>query len=70
MKQEEDSPFHFTKENEKVKWYGRTDGNTYYRYYHIYRKGQLAQEIKELEPRLKIEGIEYDKGNWFIILKK
>ena len=49
MEQEEDSPFHFTKENEKVKWYCRTDGNTYYRYYHIYKKGQLAKEIKELE---------------------
>tara|TARA_B110000908_G_C10258381_1_gene457262 strand:+ start:2585 stop:3202 length:618 start_codon:yes stop_codon:yes gene_type:complete len=70
MEQEEGSPFHFTKEDEMVKWKCRTDGNTYYRYYHIYRKEQLAKEIKELEPHFNIEIVDYDKGNWFIILKK
>jgi len=70
MEQEEDSSFHFTKEDEMVKWKCRTDGNTYYRYYHIYRKEQLAKEIKELEPQFNIERVDYDKGNWFIILKK
>ena len=70
MEQEDESPFNFTNENEMVSWKCRTDGNTYYRYYHIYKKGQLREEIKKLEPRFIVTREEYDKGNWYIYLRK
>ena len=70
MEQEDESPFNFTKENEMVSWKCRTDGNTYYRYYHIYKKDQLREEVIKLEPRFCITREEYDKGNWYIYLKK
>jgi ubiquinone/menaquinone biosynthesis C-methylase UbiE len=68
MEQEEDSNFSFNSTDEMVPWKSKDDGNTYLRYYHIYRKGELEAEIKKLCPEFTNEGIEYEWGNWSIIL--
>jgi tRNA (uracil-5-)-methyltransferase TRM9 len=68
MEQEPDSNFSFNLSDEMVPWKSKDDGNTYLRYYHIYRKGELEAEIKKLCPEFTNEGIEYELGNWSIIL--
>lgn len=69
MEQEEDSNFNFSSTNEMVPWKSKEDGNTYLRYYHIYRKGELESEIRKLwEGDLTIEKVEYELGNWSLIL--
>lgn len=67
--QEIDSKRHFNSSDEIVPWISK-DGNTYYRYYHIYQKYDLEKEIQLLCPLFNIEQIQYDKGNWCIMLKK
>jgi SAM-dependent methyltransferase len=52
--------------DEKVIW--KSGEKQYERYYHIYEKNDLENEIKYLDPRFKIEDIGWEKGNWYIIL--
>jgi len=70
MEQQEDSTFHFTKTDELVPWKSKDDGNTYLRYYHIYRKGDLEDEIIRLCPEFIIKNIGWELGNWYGILSK
>jgi len=70
MEQPADGNFHFTKSDELVPWLSRIDGNTYLRYYHIYRKSELAEEIIRLCPAFKIVGLDWELGNWWCILEK
>ena len=70
MEQPTDSNFNFTKTNEMVPWLSKDDGNTYLRYYHIYRKGELEEEIIRLCPEFKHVKIGWEIGNWYIVLKK
>ena len=70
MEQPDDSNFHFTKTDELVKWRSNDNNKTYYRYYHIYSKGQLAEEIKRLNLLFSIEYEYLEKGNWIICLNK
>jgi len=70
MEQPEDSKFHFTKSDELVSWYSVESKITYNRYYHIYSKGKLVEEIKRLKPEFSIEYEYLEKGNWVISLKK
>ena len=70
MEQPEDSTFHFTKSDELVKWYSKENDKTFYRYYHIYKNGQLEEEINRLKPEFNIEYIYLEKGNWVICLGK
>lgn len=58
----------FTKSDEIVSY--KIKNETHYRYYHIYKKGELESEISLLCPEFSIESIFYDLGNWFIILSK
>ena len=67
--QEIDSKRQFNSSDEIVPWISK-DGNTYYRYYHIYQKDELEYEINLLCPMFTVEEISYDKGNWNIILRK
>jgi ubiquinone/menaquinone biosynthesis C-methylase UbiE len=67
--QEIDSKRQFNSSDEIVPWISK-DGNTYYRYYHIYQKDELEYEINLLCPMFTVEEISYDKGNWNIILTK
>ena len=70
MEQPEDSKFNFTKSEELVKWYSLDNNKTFYRYYHIYSKGILVEEIKRLKPEFNIEYEYLEKGNWVVCLKK
>ena len=69
MEQGEDSKFHFTKRDEQVSWKSK-DGNIYLRYYHIYNKGDIEEEITRLQPNFKINNVGWEVGNWWIILEK
>lgn len=60
----------FKEKSNMVKWTSIKTGDIYYRYYNIYRKNQLEKEINELEPRFLIINSGYQKGNYYIILKK
>jgi ubiquinone/menaquinone biosynthesis C-methylase UbiE len=70
MEQEEDSNFSFHSTDEMVPWKSKDDGNTYLRYYHIYKKTELENEILKLCPEFKSEGVEYELGNWSIKIEK
>lgn len=70
MEQEEHSRFNFKSTDELVPWTYKYDGNTYLRYYHIYKKGDLEKEITKLAPEFTIESIDYELGNWIIVLVK
>ena len=70
MEQPDDSNFHFTKSEELVKWNYVDKNKIFYRYYHIYSKGELGLEIKRLKPEFIIEYEYWEKGNWIICLRK
>jgi SAM-dependent methyltransferase len=55
--------------DEMVLWKSKS-GVEYNRYYHIYGKNDLAEEVKTYEPRFTIEKIGWERGNWFVIVKK
>lgn len=69
MEQFEGSTFNFTKRDEMVSWKSK-EGEIYYRYYHIYNKGDIEEEINRLEPRFKINEVGWEVGNWWVILEK
>ena len=69
MEQFEGSTFNFTKRDELVSWKSKED-EVYYRYYHIYNKGDIEEEITRLEPRFKIKEVGWEVGNWWVILEK
>jgi len=69
MEQGDRSKFKFTKTDEIVLW--KSPNNiTYNRYYHIYRKGELKEEINRLEPRFDVIDEYWEKGNWVITIQK
>lgn len=70
MEQPEDSTFHFTKSDELVTWKSKKGEQVYYRYYHIYSKGELENEIKKFNPNFNIKNVGWQKGNWFVELEK
>jgi SAM-dependent methyltransferase len=69
MEQPASSKFNFVKRDELVPWFSRDDGNTYLRYYHIYRKGDLEEEIGRLCPLFRIVKSGWELGNWYCILE-
>lgn len=69
MEQEPDSLYTFYNKDEMVPWKSK-DGNVYYRYYHIYSRGELEEEITRLAPQFKILLSEYEKGNHINKLNK
>jgi len=70
MEQPEDSTFHFTKADELVPWNSKDDGNVYLRYYHIYNKGDLYEEITRLCGEFTWLSGDWELGNWYCILQK
>jgi ubiquinone/menaquinone biosynthesis C-methylase UbiE len=68
MEQELGSKRKFVSSDEMVSW--ELNGSTYYRYYHIYRRGELEKEIRELCSEFKIESVSYELGNWSVVLRK
>lgn len=43
---------------------------SYKRYYHVYRKGDLENEIMMLCPEFHVVSVEWEKGNWIALLRK
>jgi tRNA (uracil-5-)-methyltransferase TRM9 len=60
----------FKNNNNLVKWKSIKTSEVYYRYYNIYSKNQLINEIIKLKPEFKINKYDYEKGNYYIILEK
>lgn len=60
----------FKRKSNLVKWTSIETGNIYYRYYNIYAKGDLEEEITRLKPEFKIIENGYEKGNYFVKLQK
>ena len=69
MEQGNKSKFKFTKRDEMVSWKAR-NGDEYMRYYHIYSKNDLVDEINNLEPRFKIIEEGWQAGNWYVVIQK
>jgi SAM-dependent methyltransferase len=60
----------FKNKNNLVKWTSVKTNQIYYRYYNIYSKNELMEEIIRLKPEFKINKYGYEKGNYYIILEK
>ena len=69
MEQGDRSKFHFTKTDEFVEWRSHT-GKVYNRYYHIYREGDLKEEVLRLKPEFIVGDIGWQKGNYYTVLTK
>lgn len=69
IEQHEGSTFHFTQADSLVPWTTK-DGTTYHRYYHIYKSGELEDEISRLCPKFRIAERGWELGNWHVILEK
>ena len=70
MEQDKESTFRFHNSDEMVPWKSRDDGIIYLRYYHIYRNQELVEEINRLCPLFKILEVEWELGNWVVVLEK
>ena len=74
LEQPEKSIRKFTQQDNLVPFQSRESG-IYHRFYHIYKSGELEQEVIEATQELtdlngKIINSYYDNGNWCIILEK
>jgi len=56
----------FKRKSNLVKWTSIKTGEVYYRYYNIYSKGDIEEEIMRLKPEFKIIESGYEKGNYYI----
>jgi ubiquinone/menaquinone biosynthesis C-methylase UbiE len=70
FEQEESSKRKFKTKDEMVSWFSREDGNTYYRYYHLYSKNELAEEFQKTKNNFEVLKSLYEMGNWGIIVEK
>jgi len=69
MEQPETSKFTFSNSDELVPWLNEND-DVLLRYYHIYREGELIEEITRLNGKFKIVDSSWELGNWWVILQK
>jgi ubiquinone/menaquinone biosynthesis C-methylase UbiE len=73
MEQPLNSKRKFMKRDELVPWKNIEGDGQYtilYRYYRIYPKGELEDEIKKYVPKFNIDSIIYEAGNWINIISK
>jgi SAM-dependent methyltransferase len=70
MEQPADGNFKFDKRDTMVPWLSKDDGNTYMRYYHIYRVTDLELEVQRLCPQFAVVVCGWELGNWYIVLQK
>ena len=45
------------------------DAVVYKRYYHLFKKGELEEIIRDNVPEAVVEQVEYDKDNWLLIAR-
>ena len=60
----------FKEKSNLVKWTSIKTGEIFYRYYNIYSDGDLEDEIKRLNPKIKIIDSGYEKGNYYVKIIK
>ena len=70
FEQPDDARRKFNTQDELVSWVSKDDGNTYYRYYHLYCKNELLKEFQDTNYNFEIIKDFYEMGNWGIICKK
>jgi tRNA (uracil-5-)-methyltransferase TRM9 len=70
FEQEESSKRKFKSKDEMVSWFSREDGNTYYRYYHLYSKDELEEEFSKTDNKFDTNRSFYEMGNWGLIIEK
>jgi SAM-dependent methyltransferase len=68
QEQFENKKRHFTEQDNLVSWQSKK-GETYYRYYHVFKKEELESLISSLDG-IRIEESFYDFGNWGVIMTK
>lgn len=68
MEQDSKTRRKFNTSNEMVSW--KLNSETHFRYYHIYKEGDLQAEMKSFCPLFHIDSVFYDCGNWYVILSK
>ena len=69
FEQPEDSKRHFQSQDEMVS-FKKVNGEVHYRYYHLYKKDELEEEIKLSCIPYKIMESGYERGNWYVIITK
>lgn len=68
LEQPENSRRKFNRQDEMVPY--KVKGNTYYRFYHLYRFGDLEKELESTDYKYEIIESSYELGNHYIHLKK
>lgn len=60
----------FNTQDEMVQ-YKTIDGNIAYRYYHLYKKGELEEELNSITLyKFRIIKSDYERGNWYVIIER
>lgn len=62
-----ESKRHFKSQDEMVP-YKKINGKVHYRYYHLYKKGEIEEEIKLTGIRFKNIESNYERGIWYVII--
>ncbi len=68
MEQPFESRRKFTKRDEYVSW--NDNGVKKLRYYRIYPKGELEEEIIKFKPEFRVKDVLYEQGNWINLIIK
>jgi len=50
--------------------YKKNNGDIHYRYYHLYKKNELENEIHDAITNIKSIESNYEYGNWYVIITK
>lgn len=70
FEQEDDAKRKFETYDELVSWQCKTDGKIYYRYYHLYKEGELLKEFIDTGLEFAVIRDFYEKGNWGLVIEK
>jgi tRNA (uracil-5-)-methyltransferase TRM9 len=50
--------------------YKKINGEVHYRYYHLYKEGELEEEVRLCGIPFKYMESGYERGNWYVIITK
>lgn len=64
-----ESKRHFKSQDEMVP-YKKINGEVFYRYYHLYKEGELEEEVKLSGFPYKYMESGHERGNWYVIITK
>jgi SAM-dependent methyltransferase len=69
FEQPEESKRQFNTCDEMVS-YKKINGEIFYRFYHLYKKGEIEEEVKLTQINYKSIESSYERGNWYVIITK